>query len=395
MRVAVLLHLYSVAAMHLAAPTSSMPAMHVAQLPRTRAVATAVATAVGAVDVPSTDEWVSNLDLDAFGSDVRALGRELASQEGEADLNHFRTIRRWSNVCGIFGVLTMALPLNPLTVLALSTWVYSRWTMVAHHTCHGGYDVHEGDRYCRRLFALGGPVRRARDWLDWMLPEAWNLEHNVLHHYKLGEVGDPDLVERNLGFVREWRGPLVAKYAFVAAMAAVWKWVYYAPNTYKQLKLSEYQREHDGASPTGLDPHAALTLGKLVLRPKLRGGLFTATDFLGRVMLPVLVLRFMLLPAPLLLLPGGLGAKCYANALANLVVADLVTNLHSFLTIVTNHAGDDLYRFDDSCAPNSPEFFLRQVLSSANYRTGGDANDFWHGFLNYQVEHQCVRREHT
>ena len=35
------------------------------------------------------------------------------------------------------------------------------------------------------------------------------------------------------------------------------------------------------------------------------------------------------------------------------------------------------------------EFDLRQVLSSANYRTGGDANDFAHGFLNYQTEHHC------
>ena len=30
-----------------------------------------------------------------------------------------------------------------------------------------------------------------------------------------------------------------------------------------------------------------------------------------------------------------------------------------------------------------------QVISSANYRTGGDANDFMHGFLNYQVI-RCV-----
>ena len=31
-----------------------------------------------------------------------------------------------------------------------------------------------------------------------MLPEAWNVEHNNLHHYRTGEPGDPDLVERNL-----------------------------------------------------------------------------------------------------------------------------------------------------------------------------------------------------
>ena len=225
MRVAVLLHLYSVAAMHLAAPTSSMPAMHVAQLPRTRAVATAVATAVGAVDVPSTDEWVSNLDLDAFGSDVRALGRELASQEGEADLNHFRMIRRWSNVCGIFGVLTMALPLNPLTALALSTWVYSRWTMIAHHTCHGGYNKQDDGtgRFTSAGFALGSSLRRFRDWADWMLPEAWNVEHNNLHHFRLGESGDPDLVERNLELLRDIKLPLWMKYIGVGGLAAMWK----------------------------------------------------------------------------------------------------------------------------------------------------------------------------
>jgi fatty acid desaturase len=28
-----------------------------------------------------------------------------------------------------------------------------------------------------------------------------------------------------------------------------------------------------------------------------------------------------------------------------------------------------------------------QVISSANFRTGGDKNDFMHGWLNYQVEH--------
>ena len=31
-----------------------------------------------------------------------------------------------------------------------------------------------------------------------MLVEAWNVEHNQLHHYHLGEIEDPDLVEHNL-----------------------------------------------------------------------------------------------------------------------------------------------------------------------------------------------------
>ena len=65
--------------------------------------------------------------------------------------------------------------------------------------------------------------------------------------------------------------------------------------------------------------------------------------------------------------------------------------LHSFVVIVTNHAGGDLYRFEKHCAPRSATFYLRQVVSSANFTAGapgttlGDLNDFFHGWLNYQV----------
>jgi hypothetical protein len=27
--------------------------------------------------------------------------------------------------------------------------------------------------------------------------QAWDVEHNFMHHYELGEASDPDLVERN------------------------------------------------------------------------------------------------------------------------------------------------------------------------------------------------------
>jgi fatty acid desaturase len=64
-----------------------------------------------------------------------------------------------------------------------------------------------------------------------------------------------------------------------------------------------------------------------------------------------------------------------------------VTNIHSFIIIATNHAGSDLYKFEQGCKPNSGTFYMRQVVSSANFRTGGDWNDFWHGWLNYQIEH--------
>merc|ERR1712070_258723 len=106
-------------------------------------------------------------------------------------------------------------------------------------------------------------------------------------------------------------------------------------------------------------------------------------ELMTRVLGPYLVGRFFLMPLPLL----AFSRVAYANAVVNLLLADVVTNVHAFITIATNHAGNDLYKFDVSCAPNSGTFYLRQVISSANFRTGGDLNDFMHGWLNYQVEH--------
>jgi hypothetical protein len=57
------------------------------------------------------------------------------------------------------------------------------------------------------VVAQGSLFKRATQWFDWMLPEAWNIEHNNLHHYRLGEKYDPDLVERN----REWADLLILR----------------------------------------------------------------------------------------------------------------------------------------------------------------------------------------
>ena len=49
-------------------------------------------------------------------------------------------------------------------------------------------------------------------------------------------------------------------------------------------------------------------------------------------------------------------------ALANVVVAEILTNIHAFVTIVTNHAGVDVYKFDTPVLPKTDEFFLRVSL---------------------------------
>ena len=116
--------------------------------------------------------------------------------------------------------------------------------MIAHHTCHRGYDWCHPDknRWNRFKFAIGNLWTRTCDWFDWMIPEAWNVEHNNRHHYSLSEIEDPDLVENNLTGLRLLPIPRVIKLMIMPIMASIWKWFYYAPNTYKELKLVRWRQ---------------------------------------------------------------------------------------------------------------------------------------------------------
>jgi fatty acid desaturase len=292
----------------------------------------------------------------------------------------------WSNMCGIIGFLTMGFGVNPVAIIGLSTFTFTRWTMIAHHTCHGGYDkCHPNkNKWNRFKFAIGSFWRRFNDWFDWMMPEAWNVEHNNRHHYNLSEIEDPDLVENNLVDLREAPVPVIVKYLFVLINVVTWKWFYYAPNTYKELKLARLRRQNQPI-PEGVNPADAVTIRTVLTS----GSPFYSTWELFSVVLgPYLLIHFFLTPLPLTFIGDYFGIdNMYWSAVKNLAFAELLTNAHGFVAVVTNHAGDDMYRFREGCRPFSGSFYLRQVLASVDFAMGTDLVDFLHGFLNYQIEH--------
>jgi hypothetical protein len=214
--------------------------------------------------------------------------------------------------------------------------------------------------------------------------EAWNVEHGRSHHFSLNEKKDPDLVQRNLEFLRNSAVPLPAKYAAVAFFMAVWKSFYYASNSYKELKVSQWNKEGKEL-PKDFNPDDAVTVVSL-LDPSQKAlqEVVNPLEFALVVLSPMILSRFVAIPAFLCLIPG-IGPALAANALINLILADILTNVHSFITIVTNHAGDDLYTFDDGVKPKTGSFYVRQIVGSANYAAGSDPIDFAHGWLNYQV----------
>ena len=293
------------------------------------------------------------VDLDAFHAEIEELRREIRATLGPQDLAHVRRIERWGRIATAIGLATAWIAPNPLSAFALSLGRSTRWLMM-HHMGHRGYDRVPGvaARHTSRVFGRGW--RRWIDWADWMTPEAWCHEHNTLHHASTGELADPDLLERNAAWIH--RKPRAFRWFLLGVLALTWRVSYYATHTMR-LWLSR----RGAATPTRWQVQKALLL---------------------RCWLPYATLQFGLVP--LLFLP--LGRFAALSVLINSVVADLLTNLHSFFVVGPNHAGGDLYRFDDPPRDDA-EYDFRQVIGSTNYPTGGDLNDYAHMWLNYQIEH--------
>jgi len=334
-------------------------------------------------DLAESDKWLTTFDFAGFSQEIKVLGKKLESKQGPADVAHLNKMILWSNSFAAFGLLTMGWGVNPVTVMCLSLYTFSRWTMIAHHVCHGGYEKCHPDksRWSRFKFGIGTFWRRFNDWFDWMMPEAWNVEHNTRHHYNLSEIHDPDLVEENLKILRDLNAPLPVKYMIVTFFAFTWKWFYYAPNTYKELKLAQMRRKGQKI-PDDINPADQVTF-----KSSLTGEsnfFYSFGELMTVVLLPYFLFHFFITPLPLLFLGKhyGYGDTLFWNAVKNLFLAEFLTNAHGFLAVVTNHAGDDMYRFRKGCRPFSGSFFLRQVLASVDYSMGTNAIDFMHGWLS-------------
>jgi fatty acid desaturase len=319
----------------------------------------------------------AHVDRAAFARDLDALRAEVDASTHAADLAHLLRMERWGRACAAVGYATAWVGPNPLSMVALSTASVARWAIVAHHVVHRGYDKVEGAP--ARLTSAGFGVGRRRlvDWFDWMLPEAWRLEHNTLHHYHTGETLDPDLVEENVRAVRDAKLPRAVKYAVVGFYAMTWKFTYYAPNTWQVMRRAERCREAGQApAPKKIASGPESYLG--VYNPFSADG----RRYLRECALPYGLARFVVIPAAF----SPLGPWAVASVWVNSVGAELLNNLHSFAIIAPNHAGDDVWRFEGP-ARERGEFYLRQVVGSVNYLTGHPLGDFLQGYLNYQIEH--------
>ena len=338
-------------------------------------------------------DWARTLNMKEIKKDFKALGKELMKSQGEEDMKHLRRVVLATDVASILGLcLSVCSPMYVVPWVLISTVIFARFAIVNHHVSHGGFDNCCGSlKYKRFTFAKGSVLKRLADWPDHILPSAWDFEHNHLHHHYLNEDIDPDLVERNLFTLRNADLPFPVKYLAVAFFVFTWRWSYYASNTFANL-IEKKKVSNSKSSQTVTVIH--LFMGKIFPSWNLRK--IPLGSFIFREPLPYLAYQFVFLPFLLViayvLLIAPSSWILVRNIFANLILADLLSNAHSFVTIVTNHAGNDMYRWRTRCAPMSGAFYVRAIVSSANFNAGNDLIDFLHGYLNYQAEHHCFPR---
>jgi len=325
-------------------------------------------------------------DADGFERDIKQA-RDSTKPSEDEEVAHLAKLELWTTILGVVGLpLMLRGVVSPLAMICLGYYRYAKFAILAHHNLHGGY----GTR--RRGWYAQGFYRRMIDWLDWILPEAWIVEHNKEHHYKLNEDEDPDYVQRNTELVRMFpTWPL--RYFFVFFNAVVWKWAYYASNT---LKLLHKDRKGAPAKKVLDRPFTlieiVIQMGKCRTWSNLAWFFVYVPDFIFRCMGPPLVMNFVVIPMiafGLARLTGGDAWNAFAMAIVNFMGAEMVNNVHSFATIATNHSGEDLWHFQEPCKADCAEFYLRAILGSSAYHAGTDAIDYFHGFLNYQGEHHA------
>ncbi len=309
------------------------------------------------------------VDREQLAKDIDAIQKDILRETSMSDFEHLQKIERWGKICSAIGYGTAWIAPNPISAYLISQGNFTRWTTIAHHVLHRGYDKIEGipPEYTSKKFGRGW--RRYLDWIDWMHPNAWDKEHNDIHHYHLGEEIDPDQVEYNMETLRGSNIPRWGRYLLLGVMAATWKVFYYAPSTLTEMRALEAKKAgRPWVETTRADKWNPF-------KPAGR-------DLWISCLLPYSIVRFGVIP--LLFFP--LGAVAITNVIINSLIAEVMTNLHSFLVIGPNHTGDDVCMFKEK-ASSKGEFYLRQIVGSVNYPTGTNLLDFLHGWLNYQIEH--------
>lgn len=210
------------------------------------------------------------------------------------------------------------------------------------------------------------------DWDTICSQQNWKESHNHMHHYYTNVEG----IDRDFGygFLRlssdtPWEPRHSVQAVYMVVVAVIFEWAIGIHNmAFEQLR---HDREATKVNIARLWPAARAKMWRQIKKD------YLLWPLLGGVASLVLDHGFW----------AGLGAS-----LLGFVLANVIRNLWTFVTIFCGHFTDQIHTFDpkDLAGESKGQWYVRQCLGSANI-SGGKVFNFMTGHLSHQIEHHLFQ----
>jgi fatty acid desaturase len=291
---------------------------------------------------------LSEADLDAFSAALDVIRREVEDSRGAKDRAYVRRTIAFQRALEVASRLVIAGTKRRrgwlLGTVGLAAAKSIENMELAHNIGHGQWDW------------MNDPEIHSTTW-EWDmagLSSQWRYSHNYRHHMNTNVVGvDDDLGYGVLRVTRDqkWKPENLVQPLRSLLLAIVFEW---------GIALHDLYSEQERAT-TDADRAAH---GKALLR---KIGRQTGKDYL-------------LYPA--------LSLKRWRRTLGANVAANVLRNVWAYVVISCGHFADGAEKFTPETLENEtkPEWYLRQMLGSANF-DAGPVMAFMSGNLCYQIEH--------
>jgi NADPH-dependent stearoyl-CoA 9-desaturase len=298
-------------------------------------------------DVPEYAH-LSDADLEQFGAELEAIRFEVEASRGAADRAYIK------RAIAIHRGVEVAARLLIGASKGRFGWAVGTATLAAakcienmelgHNISHGQWDW------------MNDPEIHSNTW-EWDMAgvaKHWQNSHNYKHHVFSNVVGiDDDLGFRILRVTRDeaWQPHAWTQAGRALLLALLFEW-----GVALHCLLSMQERE---TTDEGRTAHRNVLLAKMARQ-------------IGK--------DYVLFPA--------LSRRRWWRTLGANVVANGLRNVWAYIVIVCGHFTDGAEKFDPSVleGETQPEWYLRQMLGTANFRAGR-VMGFMSGNLCYQIEH--------
>ncbi|KQU53857.1 fatty acid desaturase [Rhodococcus sp. Leaf278] len=294
---------------------------------------------------------LSEEDMEAFGRELDAIRRDVEDSRGERDAAYIRRTIRLQRLLELGGrAVLLGSKYRPAWLAGtamLSVAKIIENMELGHNVMHGQWDW------------MNDPEIHSVSW-EWDQTgpsEQWKRAHNYSHHTYTNIVGmDDDIGFGILRMTRDepWKPINLIQPLANIVLATTFEW---------GIALHDYdaQKELDGADEQGL-----------FKSPASRAFARKIAKQVGK--------DFVLFPA--------LTGPAWKSTLTANATANLIRNLWAYAVIFCGHFPDGAEKFTIGQfeTETRPEWYLRQMLGSANFEAG-PVMAFMSGNLCYQIEH--------